>query len=201
MDTLALALTAACQKVERVSVTRVVDAASRRLPLQRKVGAGLNIAQFRRAVTERAVRHVGLLESAHMIAATLGWTLDRVEESVEPAVAPRDLDTEFLRVPAGAVAGIRQTVRGYRNGIAAVSLDLQMYVGAESPRDHVLVDGTPPIDMTIAGGIAGDQATAALVVNSIPKVLRARPGFITMRDLTLVHALNPLELRERPRRG
>jgi hypothetical protein len=30
-----------------------------------------------------------------------------------------------------------------------ISLDLQMYVGAEIPRDHVLIDGVPPIDMTI----------------------------------------------------
>jgi len=62
MDALALMLTAPCSRVSRVSVTRVVDAATRRLPLQRKVGAGLNLSQFRRAVTEGAVRHVGLLE-------------------------------------------------------------------------------------------------------------------------------------------
>ena len=47
---------------------------------------------------------------------------------------------------AGAAAGIRQAVRAYRGGELAVSLDLQVYVGAESPRDHVLVDGDPPVD-------------------------------------------------------
>jgi 2,4-diaminopentanoate dehydrogenase len=51
MDALALVLTAPCFSVNRVSVTRVVDAATRRLPLQRKVGAGLNLNQFRRALT------------------------------------------------------------------------------------------------------------------------------------------------------
>ncbi len=49
MDTLALVLTAPCARVKRIAVTRVVDAGSRRLPLQRKVGAGLNLSQFRRA--------------------------------------------------------------------------------------------------------------------------------------------------------
>ena len=43
MDALALTLTAPCARVRRVSVTRVVDAATRRLPLQRQVGAGLNL--------------------------------------------------------------------------------------------------------------------------------------------------------------
>src|SRR5262245_708195 len=130
MDALALMLTAPCARVERVSVTRVVDAATRRLPLQRKVGAGLNVSQFRRAITEGTVRHVGLPESVYMIAAGLGWKIDRIEEGIEPAIAPRDLDTEYLRIPAGAAAGVKQQARGLRNGQLAISLDLQMYVGA-----------------------------------------------------------------------
>lgn len=200
MDSLALVLTAPCVSVERIAVVRVVDAATRRLPLQRKVGAGLTLAQFRRAMTEGSVRHVGLVESVRMIGGTLGWDLDTVEETLEPAVAPRDLDTEYLRIPAGAVAGIKQAARGYLKGALAVSLDLQMFVGAENPRDHVLVDGVPRIDMTIAGGIEGDVATAAMVVNCIPKLMAARPGLLTMRDLTLVHRFNPLEIKSLSRK-
>lgn len=200
MDALALMLTAPCAQVNRVSVTRVVDAATRRLPLQRKVGAGLNLNQFRRALTEGSVRHVGLLESAYMIAAGLGWKLDRVDETIEPAIAPRDLQTDYLRIPAGAAAGIKQTARGYCKGDLAISLDLQMYVGAESPRDHVLIDGLPPIDTTIAGGVAGDIATAAIVVNSIPRLMAAPAGLVTMKDLPLVHRFNPQDLKGLPAR-
>ena len=194
MDALALMLSAPCARVERVSVTRVVDAGTRRLPLQRKVGAGLNLAQFRRALTEGTVRHVGLVESAHLVASALGWKLDRVDETLEPAIAPRDLDTQELRIPAGAAAGIRQSVRAYRNGDLAISLDLQVYVGAESPRDHILVDGDPPVDATIAGGVNGETATAAMLVNSLPRLLAAPAGLVSVRDLPLVHALNPQDL-------
>jgi 4-hydroxy-tetrahydrodipicolinate reductase len=201
MDALALVLTGPCAKVRRVSVTRVVDAATRNLPLQRRVGAGLSLGQFRRAVTEGAVRHVGLVESAHMIAGALGWKLDRVDETLDPAIAPRDFDTEYLRIAAGAAAGIRQSVRAYRGGELAVSLDLQVYVGAEAPRDHVLVDGDPPVDATIAGGINGDRAAAAVLVNSLPHVLAAAPGLLTVRDLPLVHCLNPQSLATPPRRA
>ncbi len=200
MDALALMLTAPCAGVNRVSVTRVVDAATRRLPLQRKVGAGLNLNQFRRAITEGSVRHVGLVESAHMIAAALGWKLDKVEETIEPAIAPRDLDTEYLRIPAGNAAGVKQYARAYRKGELAISLDLQMYVGAESPRDHVLIDGVPPIDMTIAGGVAGDMATAAITVNAIPKLMAARPGMLSMTDIPLVHRFNAAELKTLPKK-
>jgi 4-hydroxy-tetrahydrodipicolinate reductase len=200
MDALPLMLTAPCARVTRVSVTRVVDAGTRRLPLQRKVGAGLNLHQFRRAMTEGTVRHVGLVESVYMIASALGWKMEKVEETLEPAIAPRDLDTEYLRIPAGAAAGIKQSARGWRDGEMAISLDLQMYVGAEAPRDHVLIDGVPPIDVTIAGGVAGDAATAAIVVNAIPKVMSGRPGLLTMHDLPLVHRFNPLEAKALPKK-
>jgi hypothetical protein len=200
MDALALFMTAPCAKVEKVSVMRVVDAGTRRLSLQRKIGAGLALPQFRRALTERTIRHVGLLESVHMIAAGLGWKLDNVDETTDAVTAPRDMDTEFLRVPAGAAAGIRQHARGWRGKEISISLDLQMYVGAENPRDQVVIDGTPRIDMTVAGGIPGDTATAALVVNTIPRVMTARAGIVTMKDLPLVHAFNPLEARERPKK-
>ena len=47
------------------------------------------------------------------------------------------------------------------------------------------IEGSPSLSMKIAGGIHGDVATASIVVNSIPKVLAAAPGFHTMRDLPL----------------
>jgi 4-hydroxy-tetrahydrodipicolinate reductase len=75
-----------------------------------------------------------------------------------------------------------------------------MYVGAEAPRDHVMVDGVPAIDVTVAGGVAGDVATAAIAVNCIPKLMAARPGLLTMRDIPLVHRFNALELKTLPSR-
>jgi len=133
-----------------------------------------------------------------MIAWALGWKLDQVEENIEAAIAPRDLETEHLRIPAGAVSGLKQSLRGYINGALAVSLDLQMYVGAESPRDHVIIQGEPPVDVTVAGGFAGDIATAAIVVNSIPKLMAARPGLLTMAEIPIVHRFNPLSLKALP---
>jgi 4-hydroxy-tetrahydrodipicolinate reductase len=129
-----------------------------------------------------------------MIACALGWKLARVDETLEPAIAPRDLDTEYLRIAAGASAGIRQSVRAYRDGELAVSLDLQVYVGAEAPRDHLLIDGDPPVEATIPGGINGELATAALLVNSLPRLLAAPSGLLSVAQLPLVHALNPQDL-------
>jgi len=45
--------------VKHIAVTRTVEAGERRLPLQRKVGAGLTVAEFEEKAKKREIRHVG----------------------------------------------------------------------------------------------------------------------------------------------
>ena len=58
-----------------------------------------------------------------------------------------------------------------------------MYLGAQNPHDSILIDGVPPVDMTIRGGVHGDRATPAIIVNSLPRIARLEPGLRTMIDL------------------
>jgi 4-hydroxy-tetrahydrodipicolinate reductase len=185
MDALPIALTAACERVDRVVVNRVQDARIRRLPFQQKIGAGLTPVQFQKEVDAGRVRHVGLTESIAMIADALGWKLDRVTDEIRPQVASAPVSSEFLAVDAGYVAGIVQDGVGYRKGAAAISLHMEAYLGAPESFDAVDIEGSPRLSMKIAGGIHGDIATVALVVNAIPKVLSAPPGLHTMRDMPL----------------
>jgi 4-hydroxy-tetrahydrodipicolinate reductase len=187
MDALPLMLTAPCATVRAVRVLRVVDAALRRGPLQKKVGAGLAPDEFERAVRQGTVRHVGLAESLHMLATRLGWRLDRTDDAIGAVLATRAVATDFVQVAPGQVAGVRQVARGYVGEREALSLELRMYVGATDPQDAVEIDGDPPVRMTIAGGLHGDIATAAIVVNAAPNVLGATPGLASMADVPLVH--------------
>lgn len=184
-DALVLALSSMCKEVVRISCLRVVDAARRRLPLQRKVGAGMEVEEFRRAAKEGRLGHVGTYESIDMIADSFGWNLKDVEVTLEPVVAPMEVASDHLRVPAGRVAGLRQVGRGFMEGREVITLDLQMYLGAEDPRDAILIEGVPPVDAVLRGGIMGDHATVAAVVNSIPHVVASEPGLKTMKDLPL----------------
>jgi len=186
MDTLALVLTAVCYDVRKVTAERRVDAATRRLPLQKKVGAGMTVEQFNELKARNAIGHVGLPESMALIAHGLGWPIDRLEEDLEPVLAPRDIQTEFLTIRAGQVAGIHNSGRVVSGGVERVALDLKMFVGAEDPADRVRLDGSPPIDARLSGGVAGDLATAAMLVNLAPRVAelaRTNPGLRLMTDL------------------
>ena len=185
MDALPIALTAVCERVDRVVVNRLQDARIRRLPFQQKIGAGLTTEQFQKKVDDGSVRHVGLTESIAMIADALAWTLDRITDDIQPKLATVTISSEFLAVDPGYVCGIIQDGVGYRKGEPVIKLHMEAYLGAPETYDSVEIEGSPNLSMRVSGGIHGDVATASIVVNSIPKVLNARPGLHTMRDLPL----------------
>ena len=188
MDTLALMATGVCCDVSEVHAVRVVDAGKRRRPLQVKVGAGLSAAAFEEKKATGMFGHIGLRESLLFVAKGLGWSLDRVDERLDPVLADREITTPFVAVEAGSVAGIHHAITGYAKERPVLSLDLKMFVGAENPRDAVRVTGDPPVDLEIRGGIFGDTATVAALVNAIPLVLHASPGLKTMMDLPVPRA-------------
>jgi 4-hydroxy-tetrahydrodipicolinate reductase len=187
MDALPLFMTAVCQDVRKVHVERHVDAGTRRYPLQRKVGAGMTQEAFREQIANKTMGHVGLLESLYLVAATLGLSLDDVHEAVEPVMAQKVVNTAYFSLKPGDVAGIKHTAEGIKNGETIISLELRMFVGCEEPHDLVHILGTPEIRLRIEGGVAGDQATAAVLVNSVPAVIGARPGLATVKDLPAPH--------------
>jgi 4-hydroxy-tetrahydrodipicolinate reductase len=77
-DTLVITLTAVCQKIEKIEAVRVMNAATRRLPFQRKIGAGLTVEEFRQKIESGQITgHVGLEHSIAMIADALAWRLEK----------------------------------------------------------------------------------------------------------------------------
>jgi hypothetical protein len=186
MDTLPVCLTAVCQKVEAVRVSRIQDAAFRRLPFQKKIGAGLNLEQFEAKSREGTLRHVGLTESMHLIAARMGWRLDRTEDHLSPVVAQSRIVTETLTIEAGQAAGVQQIGRGFAGAEEKITLSFRASVGEPNPQDSVEIAGTPPFVSTIRGGINGDVATCAITLNAVPRLLAAGPGLKTMVDIPVI---------------
>ncbi len=185
MDKLVLVLSAASQRVDSAKAVRIVNASERRLPLQKKIGAGMAPEEFRRRVAAGAIKHHGLPESVAMVADGLGITLDDISETIEPVIAREVVKTPFLEVTAGHVAGVHQIARGTAGGRDRVVLELQMYVGAKQPSDTIELHGEPNVSLSIPGGTHGDVATAAIAVNAIPVIVAAPAGLRTVRDLPL----------------
>jgi 4-hydroxy-tetrahydrodipicolinate reductase len=187
MDALPLFLSSACQQVSRVEVQRHQDAAIRRLPFQRKIGAGLSPEEFGAQFRAGHIRHVGFAQSIRLIAHAFGWRLEQVEESVEPVIARHATASSFIQVAPGRCAGLRQVGRGFAGGEALITLELEAYLGHPAPQDRVTIHGQPKICSTVEGGVDGDVATCAMVINALQALRSARPGLRTMAEIPLTH--------------
>jgi hypothetical protein len=186
MDALPLALTAPCRRVERVRVERTQDASTRRRPFQDKVGVGMAADVVARGLHDRSLGHVGLEESARMIAARLGLAIDSFAEEMKPVVTDIDVSLHGRTVNAGETIGVEQIGRATNDGALVVELFFRATFGQRDARDRIVVEGDPPLDVVMHGGVPGDVATCAIVANAIPVLLVARPGLRTMADVPLV---------------
>lgn len=187
MDVLPICVTAVSRTVEKIEVTRVVDASTRRQPLQAKIGSGQAPAEFRAKLIDGRAGHAGLRESLALVAHGMGWALDAVTEVGEPVVAEREIRTRFFTVSAGEVCGIHQRAVGRLGGVEKIVLDIRMYLDAPNPHDRIVVAGRPPLEVVVNGGVAGDEATVAALINVVPRLLAAAPGLHLPIDLALPH--------------
>ena len=185
MDALPLALTAICQRVDHVEVTRVIDASVRRGPFQAKIGSGMTVEAFEAKMAEGRMGHVGLPESVGMVFDTLGKELVRYESEVEPVVASELVKTEHFEVQPGQVTGLKQVARGYTEEGEFMVLTFIAALDAGEDGDTVKLSGHPDLEVKLKG-TNGDIATVAIAVNAIGRVIEAAPGLVTMRDLPIV---------------
>lgn len=185
MDSLPLSLTAICQRVDRIDVTRRMNASNRRGPFQAKIGSGMTVDAFTAKMAEGRMGHVGLPESMGMVFHTLGKKLARYESSVEPVVAARFVKSDYFEVKAGQVRGLKQVARGYADRGEFMTLTFIAALDEDGEGDVIQITGRPNLEVKLKG-TNGDIATVAITVNAIRRVKEAGPGLATMCDLPIV---------------
>jgi 4-hydroxy-tetrahydrodipicolinate reductase len=183
MDYLPCVLSSVCQKVDRVIVTRIQDASTRRIPFQQKIGAGLTRSQFKAKAAEGTLRHVGLVESMYMIAHNLSWKLDRTTENLKPVIAERTITSGFIKIAKDCACGVEQIGKGYVGKKEVLRLHFRAAVGERESVDTVKIIGNPMIESVIPGGVNGDIATCAITINAVRSIQSVGAGLKTMLDL------------------
>jgi 4-hydroxy-tetrahydrodipicolinate reductase len=191
MDILPICLTGVSRDVRSIYVERVVNASTRRQPLQAKIGSGQNPDDFRAKFAAGRAGHAGFQQSVALLAHAMGWKLDGIRESCEPVVATSRVVTKFFDVAPGRSLGIHQKCVGLSGGETKIKLDLQMYLDAPLPHDAIVVKGRPDLNLVLNGGVAGDDATVAALINIVPRLLAAAPGVRLMTELAVPAWQNP----------
>ena len=172
MDWVPAVVASASKSPTRIHIVRSVDVSRRRPQLQRKVGVGMGRAKFDKELAEGKLGHIGLVESAHLVALSLGKELVDINQGVFPVLGSEDY-----------VMGVRQFAEG-RAGNCQIRLDLEMTT-TSADFDVIEVMGDPVIKLRFEKGVFGDSATVAMVVHAVERISRAAPGLITILDLPL----------------
>ncbi|CAN5824151.1 oxidoreductase [soil metagenome] len=190
LDMLPVCLSTVCRSVSHVHGERVVNASLRRMPLQKKIGSGLHPDEFRRLWNEGKAGHAGFKESLMIIGHAMGWKMGEITEVLEPVIADHDIKTDFFEVPTGMTCGLHQIVSAESTEGNRIHLDLKMYLDALEPHDYVRLESDPPMEAYLRGGVSGDKATVAAVVNSITRLLSAPPGVRLITEIPLAASID-----------
>jgi len=194
LDLLVITLSGVCSDVQSISARRVNDLSPYGPTVLASQGVGLTPAAFEQGLKDgTVVGHIGFVQSIHMIAAALGWEIDRIEQTREPIVTQVARQTPSISIEPGQVAGCLHTATAYRQDKAVITLVHPQQVHPQlddlETGDSIEITGTPDIRLAGSPEIPGGQGTTALAVNMIPRILNASAGLYTMADLPVPAAM------------
>lgn len=93
---------------------------------------------------------MGLEQSIAMSAGTLMWKLDKiVSEQAEPVIAEKPVESQFIKVEAGEVTGLKQRAKGIMKNKEIIKFEFQAYLGVEEECDAITITGVPNVRQKI----------------------------------------------------
>jgi hypothetical protein len=199
LDYLILALSSVCAHVESIIASRVNDLSPYGPAVLSTQGVGLSEEAFNAGIKDgTVVGHFGFPESIHMIAESLGWNIDRIEEIRKPIISNVERKTESITIAPGETAGCEHIGIGYEGDKERIKLIHPQQVhpqleGVETS-DRIQIFGTPNITIATDPEIPGGIGTEAIIVNTIPRLLELEPGLRSMIDVK-VPACLPTEMK------
>ncbi len=194
LDLLIITLTGACARVDKIKAARVNDLSPFGPTVMKGQGVGTSPEEFKKGVEEGSiVGHVGFPESIHMIADALGWELDEIEETREPIITNVYRETPHVKVEPGMVAGCKHIAFGKKAGKTLIALEhpqqIHPHMEGQETGDYVWIEGEPNINVANKPEVPGGIGTMAVTINMIPKVIEAKSGLLSMKDLPVPAAV------------
>ncbi|SBS70507.1 Dihydrodipicolinate reductase [uncultured Mycobacterium sp.] len=205
VPTVALAATAMCRHVSRISVTESMDCF---LYGNASTWSGYGFGGPPDPVAIKAAlleAEPDYAETVSAMARAIGVEIDNVELTVECAVALTDRDLGFLQIPAGSVAGIDAIWSGMHDAKPVADLRTTWTLGTilGHPQEPewslangyvIRISGEPNVKLKMSFAPSDfdnfdiGTTTAMPAVNAIPAVVSAGPGVFTPLDLPIVAA-------------
>lgn len=187
-DSLVLMASGAAWDIERIAVTRTVGLSEFSDAILRRSGIGYTEEEFSRAEAEgRITGHIGLPQSMYIVARALGRTIAEIDGTIRPLVGERRFDGRHKSVEAGETAGFVQEYQAVVDGgewfTARMIAHMDPPAAGHEISDSVEIDGAVPIRLVAQPGFDAQTTVAAVIVNSLTRLVAAPPGWVTVADL------------------
>ena len=194
MDLLVLVMTGCLTDVEEITSRRVNSLSPFGPAVMEEQGIGISTEEFyERKANNTMSGHVGFAESVGMIAEGLGLKVAEFSQDMNPITTDVDRKSPYGFAAAGSCAGVAMTAEAVLDNGMKVHMDHPQQIEPEQvgvhTGDYVIIKGTPDVNMSNTPEIEGGIGTMAMILNTIPHVINARPGLKTMIDIPVVRAI------------
>lgn len=201
-DTLPFAALALCERVESIRVQELADYGTHPDPSWAIPYGFGKLPGAPAPILAPGVPSLFWGGMVRLLADAMQITLDEVRETTEHFVAPESFEVPMTRIAAGTVSAVRFEVAGIVSGKPVVFAEHVTRVRRDQAPDwpkppegqgavhRVVIEGSPPLTLDLSVdssvlGRGGVVATAMRIVNAIPAVCEAQPGFVTALDLPI----------------
>ena len=188
-DVIPIVASAGCRDIKHIDVRFFGDVVPYGPTVWKGMGLGLEPEEYYKQLGKTV--DIEFTEPPEMVAAALGWQLDEIKEENIAVVAEKDIRVGELFIKKGTVSGFSQTTRGYISGEEVITSHVDGWVCCDLPPFwvEVAIRGEPTVKMRYDLVHEDGWTTSTMLVNMIPKVINARPGLVTMKDLQLPSAV------------
>ena len=188
MDLLAVVLSACMIDVQKVTCKRVNSLSPFGPTVMEEQGVGMSFAEFEEKDAKGELAgHVGFAESIGMIAAGMGLDFDEFKQQMKPILTEVDRKSPYGFAAAGHLAGVNMAAQALKDGEVIIDMyhpqQIEPQLAGVDTGDYVILEGTPPVNMSITPEIEGGLGTMAMAINCIPQVINADAGLISMLDI------------------
>jgi len=191
-DYFPITVTGALKRVNKIHIVRVVDFSRYGPIVWEHIGVGKHPDSFKDGLDNGdIVLHVGLEQTVNIVAKAMGWDLDDFKELQEGIISKSRRESKYGVVEPGTICGFKQIGTGFMNGKEVIVQDITGSILPNVEEDgvdvgtYIMIDGIPSVKISIEGELAvqGGWGTVARAVNSIPQVISAQPGILTVDQL------------------
>lgn len=188
-DVIPIVASAGCYEVEHIDIEFFGDVFPYGPTVWKGMGLGLDPEEYKLKLGKEV--DIDMSAPPLMVAESLGWHVDDVKQENNVLIAPWDIQVGDLFVRKGTVSGFSQTTRCYMKDKEIIRSHVTGPICSDLPPFwvEVAIMGKPAVKLRYELSQENGWTTSTMMVNMIPKIMTARPGLVSMKDMVLPSAI------------